>query len=82
MIVQLAAVALSCVVLDTPARIDAWLHGQGMAPASTAYSERFKRPAVLWRGGHRYAIVMPDRGRACVIDMGRDWQPVRETAPE
>ncbi len=69
-----AAVALSCMFLDPPHKVDAWLRRLGMAPAATAYSERFERQAVLWRGGDRYAIVMPDRGRACVIDMGRDWR--------
>ncbi len=68
------AVVLSCLVRDSGPAIDAWLCRLGMTPAATAYSERFDRRAVLWRGGDRYAIVMPDRGRACVIDMGRDWR--------
>ena len=69
-----AAMFLSCLVRDSGPAIDAWLHRLGMTPAATAYSTRFERQAVLWRGGDRYAIVMPDRGRACVIDMGRDWR--------
>jgi hypothetical protein len=69
-----AAMFLSCLVRDSGPAIDAWLRGLGMTPAAIAYSERFERQAVLWRGGDRYAIVMPDRGRACVIDMGRDWR--------
>ena len=54
-----AAVLLSCLVRDSGPAIDAWLHRIGMTPAATAYSTRFERPAVLWRGGDRYAIVMP-----------------------
>ncbi len=74
MIELVAAVVLSCLVRDSGPAIDAWLRRLGMTPAATAYSERFERRAVLWRGGDRYAIVMPDRGRACVIDMGREWR--------
>ncbi len=74
MIELAAAIWLSCMFRDSEARIDAWLESLGMTETVVAYSKRFKRDATLWRGGDRYAIVMPDRGRACVIDMGRDWR--------
>ncbi len=77
---------LGCLVSDSQASIDAWLRRQEFAPVATAYSERFRRQTTLWRAGDRYALVMrvrpsrggsgPDRGRACVVDMGREWQKV------
>ena len=73
MILEAAAV-FGCLVLDRPAAVDGWLRRLGMAPAAVAQSRRFKRRATLWRGGDRWAIVLPDAGLACVIDMGRDWR--------
>ncbi len=73
--IQLAAAMLSCLVLDTPPRIDAWLLSLEMEPAVTFYSDRFERPATIWLNDkRRYAIIVPDRGKACVLDMGRDWR--------
>ena len=82
---QLAvALLLACLVRDTPAKVEGWLRADGLAPAATAQSQRFKRQATLWRGGpsaeasakagDRWAIVLPDGAKACVIDMGRDWR--------
>ncbi len=72
---QLAfALLLACLVRDTPAKVEGWLRADGLAPAATAHSQRFKRQATLWRGGDRWAIVLPDTGLACVVDMGRDWR--------
>ncbi len=73
MILEAAAV-FGCLVLDSPAAVDGWLRRLGMAPAAQAHSRRFKRRATWWRGGDRWAIVLPDAGLACVIDMGRDWR--------
>ena len=82
MIVELVAAAwLTCLVRDTTPALDGWLRREGLAPAATAYSKRFKRRATLWRGLDRWAIVLPDRGRACVIDMGGGWQPVPNDKP-
>ncbi len=82
---QLAtALLLACLVRDTPAKVEGWLARQGLAPAATAHSRRFQRQATLWRGGpsaeasakagDRWAIVLPDGAKACVIDMGRGWR--------
>ncbi len=73
MILEAAAV-LGCLVLDSPAAVDGWLRRLGMAPAAQAHSRRFKRRATLWRGGDRWAIVLPDAALACVVDMGRGWR--------
>ena len=75
MIELVLAVALSCMLSDTPARVTAWLLSQDMQPAATAYSKRFRREIAVWRdSAGRYKIVVPYGVNLCVLDAGVNWQ--------
>ena len=77
--IELAALAIVCMVRGTPAAIDDWLRRRDMRPAITLYSGLAERRATIWMtdgvaGGERYAMVVRLGAKACVVDMGRDWR--------
>ena len=74
MIELIVAAAFVCMYRDSHDSVDAWLRQLGMVPVAVATSDRFKQKIILWRGGVRYAVVMPEGNRTCVLDIGSGWK--------